>query len=118
MNQYCSPPTLINKNKPIQVALLNKAAMLASTQVSELSVSMQEKIKGYAQASKTIIRLPQLTQILSMSRSSVYLRLNPQSRYYDPHFPKPIHLGVKAVGWVLDDVNSYIDYLSNSHPAS
>lgn len=63
---------------------------------------------------KSIIRLPKLIQLLSVSRSTVYLRLNPKSKYYDAYFPKPIRLGVKALGWVLSDVHAYIDHLQGS----
>ncbi|MDH0899892.1 AlpA family phage regulatory protein [Comamonas aquatica] len=62
-------------------------------------------------ASKVIIRLPKLKHLLGVSRSTVYLRLNAKSKYYDPLFPKPIRLGAKAVGWLLADVYAYIDHL-------
>ncbi len=64
-----------------------------------------------AQMCKSIIRLPKLMELLSVSRSTVYLRLNPKSKYYDASFPKPVRLGVKALGWVLSDVHAYIDHL-------
>ncbi|EBP3339426.1 AlpA family phage regulatory protein [Salmonella enterica subsp. enterica] len=64
-----------------------------------------------AQLCKSIIRLPKLIKLLSVSRSTVYLRLNPNSKYYDASFPKPVRLGVKAMGWVLSDVNAYIEHL-------
>lgn len=60
---------------------------------------------------KTIIRLPQFVKLVGLSRSTVYLRLNPKTKYYDPSFPKPIQLGMKAVGWKLEDVYSYIEKL-------
>ena len=65
-------------------------------------------------ASKVIIRLPKLKHLLGVSRSTVYLRLNPKSKYYDPLFPKPIRSGAKAVGWLLADVYAYIDHLRNA----
>lgn len=64
-----------------------------------------------ASALKAVIRLPKLTQLLSVSRSTVYLRINPRSKYYDPRFPKALRLGSKAVGWLLADVHDYIDHL-------
>ena len=60
---------------------------------------------------KCVIRLKELMHILKVSRSTVYLRINPQSKYYDPMFPKSIRLGMKAVGWVLEDVHAYIENL-------
>lgn len=60
---------------------------------------------------QSIIRLKRLISILGISRSSVYLKINPRSKYYDPLFPKNIHLGEKTVGWVLSDVYDYIERL-------
>lgn len=60
---------------------------------------------------RRIVRLAQLMERLGLSRSTVYLRLNPKSKYHDPKFPKPIRLGAKAVGWLMADISAYIDYL-------
>lgn len=57
----------------------------------------------------SVIRLPKLLQILGISRSTVYLKLNKSSKYYDKYFPQPIKLGEKAVGWLLMDVFNYIE---------
>lgn len=62
---------------------------------------------------KCVIRLKTLLEMLGVSRSTVYLRINPQSKYYDPMFPKSIPLGMKAKGWVLEDVYGYIEHLRN-----
>lgn len=34
-----------------------------------------------------IVRMKELTQILGISRSTIYDKLNPKSRRYDPRFP-------------------------------
>lgn len=65
----------------------------------------------------TVLRLRQLLQALGISRSTVYLRIDPKSKYYDPVFPKPIRLGAKAVGWVLSDVYDYIEHLKKKQQA-
>lgn len=65
-------------------------------------------------SSQTILRLCKLKNLLGISRSTVYLRINPKSKYYDPVFPKPIRLGAKAVGWVLSDVCEYIEHLKKN----
>lgn len=65
----------------------------------------------------TILRLRQLLKALGISRSTVYLRIDPKSKYYDPVFPKPIRLGAKAVGWVLSDVYDYIEHLKKKQQA-
>ena len=58
-----------------------------------------------------VIRMQQLLEMLGLSRSMVYLKINPKSKYYDPKFPKPIKLGVKAIGWLLRDVSMYVNAL-------
>lgn len=62
-----------------------------------------------------VIRLPELLRTLGISRSTVYLKINPGSKYYDRKFPKPIKLGNKAVGWLLHDVVSYVNELKKGY---
>ncbi|MEG2974619.1 MAG: AlpA family phage regulatory protein [Comamonas sp.] len=66
---------------------------------------------GAISLSMSVIRLPKLLQILGISRSTVYLKINKSSKYYDKEFPLPIKLGEKAVGWVLQDVFNYIELI-------
>ena len=40
-----------------------------------------------------ILRMRELTKIVGLSRSTIYEKLNPESRYYDETFPKPVRLG-------------------------
>lgn len=63
----------------------------------------------------TVVRLPELLKILGISRSSVYLKINPKSKYYDELFPKPVKLGDKAVGWILRDVFNYVNSLKKGY---
>lgn len=53
-----------------------------------------------------VIRMKRLSEMLSVSRSTLYDWLNPSSPRYDSEFPKPVRLSAKgvAVGWFLDDV--------------
>ena len=60
-----------------------------------------------------VIRLPKLIQILGISRSTVYLKINTRSKYYDQNFPRPIKLGEKAVGWMLNDVFEYLERIKS-----
>ncbi|HCI4068413.1 AlpA family phage regulatory protein [Escherichia coli] len=55
-----------------------------------------------------ILRMAELTTLLGISRSSIYEKLNPKSRYYDADFPKPIRLGAASVGWRSTSVNEWI----------
>ncbi|RIH72850.1 AlpA family transcriptional regulator [Vibrio splendidus] len=53
--------------------------------------------------SQRIIRLPEVIQKTGLSRSSIYLRMSKQE------FPKSISIGDRAVGWIEDDINSWVD---------
>jgi prophage regulatory protein len=55
-----------------------------------------------------ILRMVELTALLGISRSSIYEKLNPKSRYYDADFPKPIRLGAASVGWRSTSVDEWI----------
>ncbi len=59
-----------------------------------------------------LIRLPELMKITGLSRSSIYLRLNQKSPYFDKFFPKPIRLsssGIRgAVAWLLSEIQEWI----------
>ena len=62
-----------------------------------------------------VVRIKELTQLLGLSRSTIYDRLNPKSKRYDPSFPKPIKIGASpsaAIGWRLDGVMLWIETLS------
>lgn len=55
-----------------------------------------------------ILRMAELTTLLGISRSSIYEKLNPKSRYCDADFPKPIRLGAASVGWRSTSVDEWI----------
>ena len=55
-----------------------------------------------------IIRLKRLNDKTGISRSSVYNKLNPRSKYYDPAFPKPVRLGAASVGWLESEVDAWL----------
>ena len=51
-----------------------------------------------ASSVQQIIRLPQVRQRTGLSRSTIYLRVA------RGEFPRPIKLGVRASGWIADEV--------------
>ena len=55
-----------------------------------------------------ILRMTELTAILGISRSSIYEKLNPKSRYYDAEFPRPVRLGAASVGWRSTAIDEWI----------
>lgn len=50
----------------------------------------------------TIIRLPEVKKQTGLARSTIYLRMS------EGTFPKPINLGIRAVGWVESDISNWI----------
>lgn len=58
---------------------------------------------------KVILRLPVLCERIGLQRSSIYDRLNPKSKRFDPMFPKPISLGPRAIGFIEDEVEDWVN---------
>lgn len=61
-----------------------------------------------------ILRRKDVSERLQLSRSTIYDRMNPKSPRYDPHFPKPLRLGPKAVGWLESELNAYVQQLART----
>ncbi len=57
---------------------------------------------------KTILRIPDVCARTGLPRSSIYLKISLGE------FPKPISLGARAVGWVSDEVDTWIDARSRA----
>lgn len=57
---------------------------------------------------KSLTRLPGVIQHTGLSRASIYARLNPKAKEYDPSFPRPIALGARAVAWDSEAVDAWI----------
>jgi len=57
-----------------------------------------------------LLRRKQLEQLLGISRSTVYARLDPKSKQYDPDFPTPIKISASSdsVAWIEAEAQSYI----------
>ena len=55
-----------------------------------------------------LLRAPQVCKKLQISRSSLYSKLDPRSKYYDPKFPRQVHLGISTVGWIEYQVEDWI----------
>lgn len=53
--------------------------------------------------SHRIIRLKEVKQLTGLSRSSIYLKIS------EKKFPFPIKLGARAVGWVEEEIEDWIN---------
>lgn len=64
-------------------------------------------------STKRLLRLKDLVVRTGLSASSLYNRMNPRSKYYDPSFPKRVRLGVSssvrgAVAWESDEIEAWV----------
>jgi prophage regulatory protein len=50
----------------------------------------------------TILRLPAVKTSTGLSRSTIYLRVS------QGKFPRPVSLGGRAVGWVEEEIQSWL----------
>ncbi|WP_423709280.1 helix-turn-helix transcriptional regulator [Undibacterium sp. WLX3042] len=58
-----------------------------------------------------LLRRQQVELMTGLKRSSIYGRMNPQCKQYDPSFPKPVSLSVAgkgSVAWIASEVDAWI----------
>ena len=60
------------------------------------------------QTALTILRRKQVEARCGIARSTIYDKIRPKSKSYDPSFPKPIDLGEMAVGWLEHEIDAWI----------
>lgn len=58
---------------------------------------------------RAVLRRPDVEHMTGLSRSTLYSKIDPSSRYYDASFPKPIKLGKRAVGWREADITAWLE---------
>lgn len=62
-----------------------------------------------------IVRIKEVVQLLGISRSTIYDKLNTSSKRHDPSFPKPVKLGGAAIGWRLSMILAWIESLNTTN---
>lgn len=72
--------------------------------------STQANSGGHTSA---ILRIRQVEARIGLRRSSIYSRLAPNSKQFDPSFPRPISLGApkcrrSAVGWLEHEISAWL----------
>lgn len=63
----------------------------------------------HPQQKSHVIRLADLVEMTSISRSSVYEAMNPRSHRFDPSFPQKVRLGLRSVGWIEAEVKAWLE---------
>lgn len=58
-----------------------------------------------------IIRLPDLTKRVGLSKSAIYARIQ------RGEFPKPINLGGQSTGWLSSEIQAWINRLKEKRDA-
>lgn len=59
----------------------------------------------------TILRRPEVEARTGLSRTTIYSKFAPNPKRpgdYDPTFPKPVKIGIRAVGWVESEVEAWV----------
>lgn len=54
------------------------------------------------------VRLPELKSMIGIGRSTIYNKRNPNSKQFDPSFPRPRSLGANTVAWVESEVQAWM----------
>ena len=107
---------------PIVVAQTRKAAAPNMEEASADGIAPTTRVadEGHAKRSDVgvdtlkrgkIIRLSRVEELTGLQRSSIYNRMNPKSRYYDPSFPCQFSLSETAggaVGWYEGEVLAWV----------
>jgi prophage regulatory protein len=60
-------------------------------------------MENTGQEKTTILRRKQVEVRTGLSRSTIYLRIQ------DGTFPRPINLGARAVGWLENEIESWLE---------
>jgi prophage regulatory protein len=55
-----------------------------------------------------VVRLKKVMKKTGLSRSSIYYKINPASKYFDHSFPKPIRLGASSIGWLESEIDAWL----------
>ncbi len=59
----------------------------------------------------TLLTRKEVSSRTRLGRSSIYARLKPNPKRpgdYDPTFPKPVSIGIRAVGWVEAEIDAWL----------
>ncbi|RDZ27452.1 helix-turn-helix transcriptional regulator [Lysobacter silvisoli] len=79
---------------------------------------MEAAMSTQLTTSHRAIRLPEVLDMLGISKSTLYGRLDPASRSYDPRMPKPFKLGNSdrsPTVWWNTDIKTFLESCANAH---
>jgi prophage regulatory protein len=73
---------------------------------------MQQSMQ-HVDGANRLIRLPEVIHLTGISRSLVYEKIKPTSKWFDESFPRQKKLSKRAVGWVLIEVTHWVQAQAN-----
>ena len=56
-----------------------------------------------------IIRLKEVQLLSGLSKSSIYAKMDKNSPYHDPDWPKSVRLGPRSVGWYRHEIIQWVE---------
>lgn len=60
-----------------------------------------------------LMTLKEVSQAIHLGATTIYLKLNPKYRQYDPSFPRPVKIGLKATRWFRHEIEAWKEKLAN-----
>ena len=60
-----------------------------------------------------VLRMKDVVNICGLSRSTIDDKMDTKSRRHDPSFPRPLKIGISAVGWMEQDIFGWLDSKKN-----
>ena len=69
---------------------------------------MKNQITPPEQSSDSALRIKALCNMLGLSRSTIYGKINPASSQYDATFPRPFKIGAMAVAWSRIEISNWL----------
>jgi prophage regulatory protein len=73
--------------------------------------SQPEEATSKANMNNTLVflRFPKVCDLTKLHKNSIYLKINPNSKYYCPDFPKPVKISARCVGFVEAEIHAWLE---------
>lgn len=98
-----------NNSKTTPSTLQNQDAVVTKPPKTPRKENPESFIKN-----TVLLRIKQVQARTSLSRSTIYDKINPKSPRFDPSFPRRIEIGPGAVGWVEIEIQEWIESRINA----
>lgn len=60
-----------------------------------------------------LIDIEDVSALTRLGQTSIYRKMNPKNKNFDPSFPRPVDAGVRVNLWRYDEIKSWVCNLSN-----